>query len=133
MAPVGAGPQFWITVDGGFADLTLSLHGELDLAYQEYLVTAASQQLSGRHSSVITIDLGGLSFLGASGITALLSIKEVAERSGVRFTVRNVPAMIERLFLICGVAVDLGAAPDRTGDGARATYGARGADGAHAR
>lgn len=101
-----------MSVTVGFEDLALWLHGELDLAYRGYLLSAASQQLSCHRPTVLTIDLGGLSFVGASGITALLSIKEVAERSGARATVRNVPATIERLFLICGVAADLGMAPD---------------------
>lgn len=96
-------PQFWLAATREFGRLTLWLHGELDLAVHDELVTAACAQLSAGRTSAVTLDLGGLDFLSVSGISTIVTVQHVAEQRGISFALRNVPVRVSRLFGICGV------------------------------
>ena len=96
--------RFGVTITRDSTHVTMWLRGDLDLAGRERLVSAARAQLIVHRPSAITIDLGGLEFLAASGISALLGIKRLAERRGIPFALARVPAQVHRLFRMCGIA-----------------------------
>ncbi len=102
--------RFGVTITRDSTHVTMWLRGDLDLAGRERLVSAARAQLIVHRPSAITIDLGGLEFLAASGISALLGIKRLAERRGIPFALARVPAQVHRLFRMCGIA-DLSGTP----------------------
>jgi anti-sigma B factor antagonist len=96
-------PQFWLTTTREFAHLTFWLHGELDLAFSEQLVSAVCAQLAIGGMSGVTFDLSGLDFLSVSGISALIAVQQLARQRGVPFALRHVPTRVQRLFRICDV------------------------------
>jgi anti-anti-sigma factor len=96
-------PQFWLTTTREFTHLTFWLHGELDLAFSEQLVSAVCAQLSIGRMSGVTFDLGGLDFLSVSGISALIAVQQLARQRGVAFALRHVPARVQRLLRMCDV------------------------------
>lgn len=97
-------PAFWLSTTREFAHLTIWLHGELDLAFNDQLVSAACANLAIGRTSGVTVDLGGLDFLSVTGIGALLAVRHIAEERRVPFALRNVPAKIRRLFGLSGDA-----------------------------
>lgn len=80
------------------------LTGDLDLAGRGLLMSTARAQLITHRPSAITIDLGGLEFLAASGIGALLGIKRLAVRRNIPVELAHVPEQVHRLFRMCGIA-----------------------------
>jgi anti-anti-sigma factor len=96
-------PQFWLSATREFGRLTLWLHGDLDLAAHHELVAGACAHLSSGRTSAVTVDLGGLDFLGVSGISTLVAVQRLAEQRGIPFALRNVPVRVARVFGICGV------------------------------
>jgi anti-anti-sigma factor len=95
--------RFWLTVTRSATNATMWLYGELDLAVQNQLLSAASAQLSVGRPQTITLDLGGLAFLSVSGITTLMTVKQYAEDDEIPFALQNVRPPVRRLFRLCGV------------------------------
>ncbi|MHC1560780.1 STAS domain-containing protein [Actinomycetospora sp. C-140] len=67
--------------------VVLEVVGDVDLAVASSLLEAAGDELAGgRH--VLVLDLAGVSFCSAKGITALIELRQLAHRHGA--TVRVV-------------------------------------------
>jgi len=109
--------RFGVTVTRDCTRVTMWLRGDLDLAGRGRLMSGARAQLTVHRPSAITVDLGGVEFLAASGISALLGIKRLADRRGIPFAFARVPAHVHRLFRMCGIA-DLSSTAGRLRGGA---------------
>jgi stage II sporulation protein AA (anti-sigma F factor antagonist) len=79
-----------------------ALHGELDLATVRLLDDEL--RLVWQHDvRRIELDLRGLTFIGSSGIAALLEINGRARRVGVTLTLVRGPAQVQRIFELTGI------------------------------
>jgi anti-anti-sigma factor len=85
----GAGPT--LTVEG---ELDASTVGPFDAAVGELLSTSAT---------AVRIDARGVTFIDSSGIRALLTAHERAERAGVGLVVDPASAVVTRLLRLAGV------------------------------
>jgi anti-anti-sigma factor len=85
--------------------------GELDIAGAEQLAACLAGVVARRSAHVI-VDLVGLSFLGDSGISALVRARTVAERAGTRLHVAGTatPA-VRRPMLACRLLTVFGCYP----------------------
>lgn len=106
--------QFWITAGRDRSRLTIALHGEFDLAVRQQFLTAATAQLAA-HPAAVILDLGGLTFMGAAGINALIEVRDAARRCSASFAMKNLPAEAHRVLAICELGDDLEPARRRTG------------------
>lgn len=71
---------------GGDA-VVLAVSGEIDVASAPQLRAEVVAQLeAGRHT---TVDLGGVTFMDGSGVSALVAAQKRAVRAGTRLRIRN--------------------------------------------
>jgi anti-anti-sigma factor len=77
--------------------------GELDIVGADQLAACLAGQIDHRPAHLV-VDLAGLSFLGDSGISALVRARTVAEHAGTRLYVAGTatPA-VRRPMLACGL------------------------------
>ncbi|NIJ13809.1 anti-anti-sigma factor [Saccharomonospora amisosensis] len=66
--------------------LILAVRGELDLLTAPYLAARISARLDGSLKAVI-VDLSGLGFIGAAGMSVLVDSRELVERHGAMLQV----------------------------------------------
>jgi anti-sigma B factor antagonist len=85
----------------------LELHGELDVATADDIRARAADLLTGSVEE-LTIDLADVSFIDSTAIGALLDVKVMSERAGVRMRLGNVPLGVSRIITISGLADTLG-------------------------
>jgi anti-sigma B factor antagonist len=98
-----SGPQhayddFRVVVSEGASEVHVQLWGELDVASAER-VGAVLRDLVGSPGSIL-LDLGGLTFMDASGLRALMTAKH---RLGGRLRVRPGPRQVQRLLVLTGL------------------------------
>jgi anti-sigma B factor antagonist len=86
--------------DGG---CTVSVSGEVDIATVEEFVEAAEACLNGG-ATIVEIDLGGVTFIDSSGLGALVRIRNQAREGGAEVLLANVPATVDRLLEVTGLA-----------------------------
>lgn len=72
----------------------ISLRGELDLAGAEY-VRARIEEIAG---STVVLNLGGLSFIDAAGVRALVTAKQRVEARGHSVSIINPTHPVRRVF-----------------------------------
>ncbi len=77
----------------------VSVSGELD--YVSAPTLAAALLDVGR--SIVRVDLGGLEFMDAAGVSVLLKAKRHIESEGHEFQVVNADGMIRRVFELVGL------------------------------
>lgn len=75
----------------------LHLMGELDMGSAEGVRRRAAE-LAASTDGDLVLDLADLSFLGSSGVRALLQIHRALERDGRRLVVRNPQPIVRRIF-----------------------------------
>lgn len=78
-----------------------SLSGELDLESAEGLEERL-RSLAGQTPGNVVVDLSGLTFLGSSGLRALLTVKEELDATGRRLVLRNVTGAPRRAMDLMG-------------------------------
>jgi|SRR5215207_2925002 len=82
--------------------LLLEVSGEVDVATAPVLVAAQSAALDvSRH---VVLDLGGVSFIDATGLSALVAGHRYATDRGAVLEFAAVPVRVLRLFAITGLA-----------------------------
>ena len=109
MAHTGSGPN------GSFSVKTLEegdgvrllIEGELDLATVPRLSAALLSVERNGHRSIV-LDLGSLTFMDASGLTAILSSHHRAAAEGRTFTVESCRGIVARVFSLTGQEAVLG-------------------------
>jgi anti-anti-sigma factor len=92
---------------------TLALSGELDFSPAADL-EAMVLRLCAEGASGIAIDLSDLTFMGSTGMRAILSAREMCAQCGCEFFLIPGPPSVQRLFEITGL---LDALPFRTDPG----------------
>jgi anti-anti-sigma factor len=73
----------------------LVLVGEVDIAAREELLRAVEQAAS--KSRPLVVDLGGVTFLDGSGISALIAVTEVAVDRGIPIGFTDRPPVVDRV------------------------------------
>jgi anti-anti-sigma factor len=80
----------------------MALRGELDLATVAILDDEL-RMVWQRDLRRIEVDLRGLSFIGSSGIAALLELNSRTQRVGVALTLVRGPQHVQRIFELTGI------------------------------
>lgn len=76
---------------------TITASGEVDLSNSENLVSAARLALNHTPCAVVTLDLGGLTFMDCTGLSALFTITSDCKERSAPLTITNAPACLRRL------------------------------------
>ena len=77
------------------------LSGELDIAEAEKAATAL--QRVGPTATAITLDLSGLTFMGATGVRVVLFARELCAQRGYEFRIVPGRAHVQRVFELAGL------------------------------
>lgn len=85
-----------------------AVDGELDIVTVGQLRRSAREAMD-IHGADLTLDLSGLTFLSAAGITAVLRIRREAMERGGELRLGAVPEQVLRLLVVTGTAEALGA------------------------
>jgi anti-anti-sigma factor len=91
-------PSLTFTVDHrSHYQACLAVTGEIDIATADSLTDAATSAL---HTStrLLILDLAGVSFCGAAGITTLIKIHRTASSVGASLALANVGAKLQHVF-----------------------------------
>jgi anti-anti-sigma factor len=91
-------PGLTFTVDHHLHYQTcLAATGEIDVATADSLIDAATSAL---HAStrLLILDLAGVTFCGAAGITALIKIHRIASAAGASLALANVGTPVQHVF-----------------------------------
>ena len=73
--------------------------GEIDMSCCDQLVTAALKAMQ-THGPYLVLDLSGVTFMDASGISCLIRVRGKAAARGGRLTLAGVPHAVMRLLTI---------------------------------
>lgn len=92
-------------------DLPVTLTGELDADEAERLHTALAQALSRHTVTRLCLNASALTFVDSGGVRALLQCRDLAERSGIRFTAEQVHPNVYQVLEITGLVELLAATP----------------------
>ena len=84
----------------------LHLRGELDLA-SALILEAAIVTVSAERAHGLTIDLGELTFMDASGLHAIVYANDLYKKLGYGLTLLPGPQAVQRLFQITGLIDEL--------------------------
>ena len=85
--------------EGGFAQVLL--YGELDIASVP-LLEQELERIEERGSQVVALDLGGLTFIDASGLRAVLSVEARARKDGRALSLVRAGQSVRRVFDLTG-------------------------------
>ncbi len=97
-----------VQVDDGLA--VVSVAGEIDLHTAPELSALMNEAVAARARRVV-VDLSGVVFMGASGLTVLLAAAKGLRDSSAQLTICGVPTGIYRLFRVTGLIAHLGVEP----------------------
>lgn len=109
------------------SDHTVFVHGDIDLLNRHELVDAGAELLrlctgtplrpaiartgTRLRSAEAILDVGGLGFIGATGLGVLVTLSADLRRAGVRLRLRHPSARLQRLSTICDLDATLGLMP----------------------
>ena len=83
----------------------LRLSGDIDLATADDVVTRGANLLARSAPGVpLMVDLGGVTFLDSSGLSALVRLRRAAEAQGSQVLLRDVPDRVAALLELSGLA-----------------------------
>jgi anti-anti-sigma factor len=92
-----------MTIARDGAHTTVSLQGELDIATEPELAAGLGLFLA-EQTTLLTIDLSGLTFLDSTGLRALLTLREQCEQHGCRMVVVRGGPAVQRAFDVSGLS-----------------------------
>jgi anti-sigma B factor antagonist len=81
--------------------VVLTLRGEIDIAVEDALGDAVEDAVAGARR--LTIDLSGVTFMGAVGLSAIVRAHQALGRLKEAVLVRGAPAAVRRVLVISGV------------------------------
>lgn len=132
-------PDVRVAVERQGPDVTLTVIGEIDLATVEEVSSRLTRLANGAGGDAerIVVDLSGVGFMGASGLSALVTAEQALRRRGSTLRVRAPQRVVAHLFELTGLdhfleRAPLGADHDRTDVGTAGDGAGMGADGATA-
>ncbi|MFB9903277.1 STAS domain-containing protein [Allokutzneria oryzae] len=82
--------------------VVLGVSGEIDMFTTPLLRSALDEQLAGKNSRVV-LDLSRVSFLGSSGLAALVDCQHFAEDHGVGFCLVSANRSVQRPLTVTGL------------------------------
>jgi anti-sigma B factor antagonist len=82
-------------------DVRLAVVGQLDFAKEDAMSAAAAALLRPPVRALL-LDLEGVSFFGAAGVTALINIHRAAAEAGIRVVLTRVPLQVRRVLDLTG-------------------------------
>ena len=82
------------------------------MAVVDEIVETGEAALSLHDVTEVVIDMGGVTFLDATGISGLVRLHDAAEDRGLPFRVDPAPAKVTRVLAISGLDRVLGVVPD---------------------
>jgi anti-sigma B factor antagonist len=101
------------TVEQG-AGVQLTVGGELDLATARRFVLAAQEALTGRSHTTLVVKMSTVTFIDASGIGALMSIRNHARLNDNRVAVTEPSPCVRRLLdLTASASAVIATAPNK--------------------
>lgn len=86
-------------VDGSDNSRVLRVYGELDAFNADRLVAA----LRAGGTSKVVVDLTGLSFMDAGGLSAVVRAKRLCESAGGSMTITGAYGIVRRVFQVTGL------------------------------
>jgi anti-sigma B factor antagonist len=92
-----------LSTDGQHAEAVIAVGGHLDLDGAPALVDLARSALED-HPQELVISIADATFVDSGGLRAILEIKDVSERGGTSFALRDVPPRISRLLEMTGLS-----------------------------
>lgn len=92
-------PPFDIELASADDHQVVRLHGELDLAYAAPVRAA----LLGVAGAEVVVDLSGLNFIDASGLSALLAARREMAEQGRRLVLAGPSPQVRRVFELTGL------------------------------
>jgi anti-anti-sigma factor len=101
--------QFEARTSVGLDSTTVALVGECDLSVRDELTAVLTAAIAG--SRELVVDLRDLTFLDSSGIHALVTAYQAAQREGIKLYLVNAAGVVAEVLELTGVG-DLMRAPD---------------------
>ncbi len=95
------------------AAMVLTVRGSVDLATSPLLTARLLELLRDTHQNVV-VDLTGVEFFGATGLTVLLTAKEAAAAAGVRLSLVAHTRVVLLPIMITGLDSEFDLRPDLT-------------------
>jgi anti-sigma B factor antagonist len=92
--------SFAVTRNGD--SVRLAVTGEIDLGNRESFISAAIAALA-ESSSVLEIDLSGVTFCDSSGLSGFLAIHRIAENERKRMTLTSPHGQLQRTLEVAGL------------------------------
>jgi anti-anti-sigma factor len=89
------------TIDRRDHEARLAVVGPLDLATQESMSQAAAAVLRPPARAVL-LDLAGVSFFGAAGVTTLINLNRDATNAGIRLVLTGINPTVRRVLDLTG-------------------------------
>jgi anti-sigma B factor antagonist len=99
--------QHTVSIDGDHT--TIVLAGEWDMSSAAHLRNLLTMAV--RMASVVTVDIGAVSFIDSTTITAFVNARNAAAATGCRFTLVNPARQVHRVLQVTGVLDMLTATP----------------------
>ncbi len=99
-----------VSISRHFVDhgvLRLAVTGEIDLSTSELLVAAVRDAIAVGQIAELVVDLGKVTFLDSTGISALVAGRNLAGERGVAYVVINPHDMVRRVLDVAGVLATL--------------------------
>lgn len=90
-------PQFSTSLAQGGGSVRVGARGEIDIANRDALSAAGLRALTLPDAREVVIDLGSVTFLDASGLGSLVSIRNASGVNGKSLLLANIPTRITRL------------------------------------
>lgn len=81
----------------------IAIAGEVDMLTSPHLRSVAIEKVSGHGIDVVVLDLDAVTFLGTSGLAALIEVREAAHRTGVELRLACTARRVLRPLTIAGL------------------------------
>jgi anti-sigma B factor antagonist len=83
--------------------IPLMLSGEIDLANAQLVVERATKCLYRDDVDALSLDLGDVTFMDSTGLSAMITLLNLAGETGKALTLRRVPDRVRRLLELTGL------------------------------
>lgn len=94
--------------------MEVELEGEIDVQRSQEVRARLREAVEAAAGGAVVADLGKVTFLDSSGLSALISAKRAADATRTSFTVRGVSPQLRRLFEVTGLLGHFGLDEDGT-------------------
>jgi anti-sigma B factor antagonist len=110
---VSSSPLIVGPLDAGCIPLVMS--GEIDLANAQLVVELGTKCLRRDDVDALSLDLGDVTFMDSTGLSAMITLLNLARETGKTLTLERVPDRIRRLLELTGLNRIFPLEPDGSG------------------